>query len=212
MSYNLLKSLYIKAGKTDFEYTVNLAQEGCNFSFYKGHNSLYTVDLAFNYAPDVKIGFSPKKSSKVTDVSYILNNNIKGTIKENGFDSLASLLASFDNVISWGYTFDIFQVDDFSLKLSQELYSVPANMSDKEFDKYGYHCYHFEKLSDFGVANPGSSLSIIEIALKLIDDKNILYRDEYGKKYKIVLTDRGKALITKYRIAKSLDKDPFWGM
>lgn len=195
MSYNLLKSLYIKAGLTDFKYTINLTQEGCTLRIDKTSNNLYTVFIKFNYAPDVEIGLNPQKSSKVTNISYILNGSLNGSIKEDGL----SLLESFDNVIKMSSNkFYTFQVDDFSLKLSQELYSVPANMTERQFSM----CSRCLILTDFGVVTEfDTPVSVINIALELIDGNNIVYEDAEGR-YKLALTDKGKGLITKYKVAK----------
>lgn len=195
MSYNLLKSLYIKAGNTDFKRTINLTQEGCTLIINKTSNNLYTVFLNFNYAPDVEIGRNPCKSSKVANISYILNGSLNGTIKEDGL----GLLESFDNVIKMSSNkFYIFQVDDFSFKLSQELYSVPVNMTIRQFSS----CNRCLMISDFGVVTEfDSSVSVINIALELIDGNNIVYEDAEGR-YKLALTDKGKGLITKYKVAK----------
>ena len=195
MGYNLLKSLYIKAGKTDFEYSIDFTTKGCCLIFYEDSNHNYSVTLKFKYLPDVKEGHSDTMSNKVANVGYILNDSLKSSIKE----SWLKPFDAFDNVIRLGQTIYIFQVDNFSLKLSEELYSTPANMLAEQFSNCRYHC---KMLTDFGVVTDFSSLSTIEIALKLIEGENIVYQD--NGRYKIVLTDKGKAMITRYKIAKGL--------
>ena len=126
------------------------------------------------------------------------------TIKEDGL----KLLETFDNVIKLKKAFYVFPIDDFNLKLSREIYSVPIDKASMEMKK---QC-ECEKISDFGVvvtfdadfAFWGSNdmpLSIIDIAFGIAKDKCIFYDDAKGR-YKLVLTDKGKGLISRYKMAK----------
>ena len=212
MGYNLLKSLYIK--DVDFSHTIDFTKRGCILRIAKVSKHRYTVDLEYKYLPDATIDLNRLdiyKGAKCANVIYSLNNGQKYNINKvkeddgvhDGFDILNNSLTSFNNVIKMGYTFYIFPIDDFSLKFSQELYSISANMTEEEFYSRS-RCRGLE-VCDFGLyTNKFDSLSVIEIGLKLINNIDVVYKDEYEEKYKIILTDKGKAMITRYKIAKGL--------
>lgn len=207
MSYNLLKSLYIKDYKL-VDKSVDLTKVGCRLVFQTYENcgyyhysvalfTIYSLEDMLKSLKRTKILDSPIGGSITKNIEYILNDNLKYTIKENGYD----LLEDFDNVIRLDdYTFYIFQVDDFSLKLSEELYSESINVDKMRID-FSDRC---KKVCDFGVvgSNVIKPLSIIDIALELSKGRSLYYEDD--GLYRIMLTDKGKVLITKYRVAKGL--------
>ena len=198
MSYNLLKSLHIKAGDTNFEYLLDFTKSGYRVSRARAHGK-YFVYLQQHHLRGMKENL-PHESSYVTDISYILNNSLKYSVKEL-FETLEGLrtLETFDNVILTGSTIDVFPVDNFSLELSKELYSTPY------ISHFGQYIRHeCKRVTDFGVETKFMELlSVIDIALELVDGAVIAYKDN-EKYYQILLTDRGKALITRYKMAKGL--------
>lgn len=213
MGYNLLKSLDIK--DVNFRHTIDFTKRGCILRVAKDNkHRCYTVDLEYKYLPDATIDPNRPniyKDVKCANIIYSLNNGQKYNINKvkeddgvhDGFDIFNNSLTSFSNVIKMGSTFYIFPIDDFSLKLSQELYSIPANMTEEEF--YSRRKYRGVGVCDFGLyTNKFDSLSVVEIGLKLINNIDVVYKDEYEEKYKIILTDKGKGLITKYKMANDL--------
>ena len=205
MSYNLLKSLYIKytsVNGKDFEYLLDFTKISCCYLTIKKYGNNYSIIMKFRDLPDEEV-YDSFARKDIISISYILNNNIKCTIKEDGLKSLET----FDNIIRLKKAFYIFPIDDFNLKLSREIYSAPIDKVSME-KKQQCEC---EKVSDFGVvvtfdidfAFWGSydmPLSIIDIAFGIIKDKCIFYDDAKGR-YKLVLTDKGNGLISKYKMA-----------
>lgn len=190
MGYNLLKSLYIKAGEKDYK-----------FDFTKKSGILYILrhdNCRYHQMSALKVKWGKtiyqENSDWVTDMDFILNGSIKCTLKENGYDSFKA----FDNVVVFEKDIYIFQVDDFNLKLSKELYSVPTNMLD---ERYAYLCIG---VKDLGIVNTDYCIfSVVDIALTLLKgSRDIVY--ENNGLYKIAITDKGKALITRYKIANGL--------
>lgn len=204
MGYNLLKSLCIRADEKDYNF--DFTKVGCvlsigwreTFASIPGCYNIY-ARVSYQSENEEKTIFREERTY-TKDVSLILNNSLKCLFKENDFDSFKA----FDNVLVCDEYICIFQVDDFSLKLGNELYSIPASTSTFE-DRHGFHC---SKTSDYGVVGSDFNLfSVIAIALALLRGVSIVYED--NGLYKIAITDKGKAMITKYRMVKGLDKGAF---
>lgn len=204
MRYNLLRSLYIKytsVNGKDFEYLLDFTKISCCYLIVKKCGNNYSIIMKFRDLPDEEV-YDSFTRKDIISINCILNNNT--TIKEGEL----KLLETFDNVIRLKKAFYIFPIDDFNLKLSREIYSAPIDKVNMEMKK---QC-ECEKISDFGVvvtfdidfAFWGSydmPLSIIDIASGIAKDKCIFY-DDAKERYKLVLTDKGKGLISRYKMAK----------
>ena len=202
MGYNLLKSLHIKVGKE--EILIDCKKYAGLFCVVKDKNGCFNLDIAevnftdFAYIRNLNSYLVENHFSKtkLTSISYTINSSIEGTADYN---TITTFLSSFDNVIKTkGDRYYLYPVDSFSMRLSEELYSVETQITDIRCISPKCIC---PNVCDFGVTTdvPGATFSPIKIvALRLLNGERLVYEDN-SKFYEIVLTKNGKGLIVKYK-------------